>query len=453
MTSTDQLSSMTLRPYQREDVEFLKSHRCMACFNEQRTGKTPTAIRAMVERDVDKILIVCPASAIYPWAEEFERWSGFPATVIDGTKGVKQKLIQNWEYGGMIMSYGTMKSDLIEDIVKKDITGFILDEAHRIKNQKTKNANSAFELAKHIPYRIALTGTPAPNKPEEVWGILHFLYPQTFKSYWNFIDEYFNTTLRSNAQGKRFKEVTGIRVNKSADLLYKMHCIATQRKRKDVMEWLPEKDRQPILLPPTKEQIKYLDELKYFFETENIVTQGILDRLIRYRQICLHPALLHLKGNSPKVDWILQYLDDFPGTPTIIFSKFTSFLQILHSTIETPHGIIIGATNPKERADVVKKFQDGKLNLLLINMDAGKEALTLDRAEAAIFTDKFPPVGDIEQAEDRFIATTKEKANKAHVIYELILRGTYDEEVYKLIARRAQAVDAINHFEKYMKGG
>ena len=114
--------------------------------------------------------------------------------------------------------------------------------------------------------------------------------------------------------------------------------------------------------------------------------------------------------------------------------------------------MIVGETPPKQRALFIKAFQTGIINLLIIQIDAGKEALTLDRAEAIIFTDKFPPVGDIEQAEDRFVATTEDKANKAHVIYELIMKGTYDEQIYELLEARASAVDAINNFKKYMEG-
>ena len=61
------------------------------------------------------------------------------------------------------------------------------------------------------------------------------------------------------------------------------------------MKWLPKKDYIRIKLPLTSQQAKYLKELEMYFETEHIITQGILDRLIRYRQICLDPGLLNLK--------------------------------------------------------------------------------------------------------------------------------------------------------------
>jgi SNF2 family DNA or RNA helicase len=113
---------------------------------------------------------------------------------------------------------------------------------------------------------------------------------------------------------------------------------------------------------------------------------------------------------------------------------------------------IIGSTGVKQREEYKNAFQNGERNVLLIQIDVGKEALTLDRAEAIIFCDKYPPAADIAQAEDRFIATTEAKANKGHTIYNLMIKGTYDEQVHKLIKAHASAVDVINDYKKYMKG-
>lgn len=446
-------SSMIVRPYQREDIEFLKLHDTAGCFNEQRTGKTPTSIRVFAEKGLKKNIIVCPASAIYPWATEYTRWSGDPALTLDSRMSADKRasIVQSWEYGALVMSYGIMKSNTIEHLLKAPIDGFILDEAHRIKERTTKNARAAFLLGRGIKNRLALTGTPAPGKPEEIWSILHWLYPKEFKSYWNFIENYFISAMRYNATGQQYKDIIGLNPKRSAELLAFLAAHTTQRKRKEVMEWLPEKDYQRVALPPTPQQLKYLSDLEQFFETEHVETQGILDRLIRYRQICLHPGLLDLRGKSPKFQWIEDYLEDYPTRSTIIFSKFTSWLKILDENITAPHAMIIGETSAKQRAASVADFQYGRINLLLINIDAGKEALTLDRAEAAIFTDKYPPVGDIEQAEDRGVTTLQENATKPYTIYELVMKGTYDEAIYELLERRATAVDAINNFAKYIR--
>lgn len=447
----------SLRPYQEDDCKTVMAYKSYAIFSEQRTGKTPIAITAMVRRGVTKFIVVCPASAAYPWAEEIQRWGAIPAVVCMGTKLKKQKITESWNKGAIVISYDSLKSTkthdgMIDILLNKHPEGVILDEAHRIKNRNSANARAAYVLSR-LPYKLALTGTPAPNKPDEIWSILHFLWPKTFKSYWKFVQHFMYVNKRYTGT-HTFTEVGNIIPTMQDEFIDLIARGAIQRKRKDVMRWLPDKEYQRILLPPTTEQLKYLQELQDYFETGNIVTQGVLDRLIRYRQICLSPSLVSLPcAHNPKTEWIQSYLQDYPDRSTILFSKFTSYIHELTEILtSTTFGVIVGSTSQKQRNQAIKDFQSGKIKLLLINIDAGKEALTLDKAEAIIFTDKFPPVGDIAQAEDRFVATTKDKADKAHIIYELVLKGTYDEQLYTLIEQRASSVDAINNFKAYMKG-
>jgi len=453
---------LELRPYQKEDVTFIKEHKCCGIFNEQRTGKTPTALTALNEQNIKKIIIVCPASTIPQWKEEFERWTNRPCIALLG-KTPKQRLeqIENWT-DGIAVSYETFKSTIkrtgiYKELLSKNPEAIIVDEAHRIKNHKSQAFKALNECTK-IPIRLALTGTPAPNKAHEIFGILHFLFPRTFPSYWNFIDNYFTKVTKFAKNRRTYIDIGGFQQGKK-ELLQKFlneHC--TQRKRKEVMQWLPNKDYQQIRLEPTEQITKYLTELTKYFEIKEaeIITQGVLDRLIRVRQVCIDPVILGLpEGNSPKTEWLKSYKEDYEDTPTIIFSKSTRYIKYLKQNIFTENEtqMIIGATEIKTRAKLMQDFQNGKIKRLIINIDAGKEGLTLDKAETMIFVDKYPPAGDIAQAEDRFVATTEDKANKPHTIIELMIKGTYDEHLYKLVKDRLSETEVINDFKKYLKGG
>jgi SWI/SNF-related matrix-associated actin-dependent regulator 1 of chromatin subfamily A len=450
-----------LRNYQKEDVMFLKNLSSAACFNEQRTGKTPTALITLDSRGCNKILIICPSSAVYQWQDEYITWLNKPCEVAVGTPKQRQEAINNWT-SGLVINYENIRDIYDKEgnlkrpgeaktLLNAKPDAVILDEAHRIKSPKNNTTKAVFNFTK-IPNKLALTGTPAPNKPYEITCILMWLFPKQFTSYWNFIEEYFEKDIVPRFQGRPYINIGPFKPGKAEELQQFLSTISTQRKRKEIMPWLPDKDYQKIKLPCTKEQKKYLYELEHYFETEHIITQGVLDRLVRYRQICLHPALLNLKGQSPKTEWIRQYIADYPEKSIIIFSKFTSYLKILQNILKKEKiGVIIGDTPIKERELIKTNFQKGKINILLLNIDAGKEALTLDRAETAIFTDKYPPVGDILQAEDRFIATTEAKASKAHLIIELMMKNTYDEELYKLLDKRKTETDIINDYRNYLK--
>ena len=80
----------------------------MGCFNEQRTGKTPTSLVTLDTEGHKKILIVTVASAIFQWRDEFERWTGRPCIVVNGTKSQREKQIESWT-DGLVISYDSLK--------------------------------------------------------------------------------------------------------------------------------------------------------------------------------------------------------------------------------------------------------------------------------------------------------------------------------------------------------
>lgn len=456
-----------LRPYQKEDALKLAKLKCSACLNEQRTGKTPTALGVMHYQQNKRILIVCPGVAAYDWKEKFELWLNRPCIVLDGTATQREKKIKNWT-DGLVITYDTLKlvnhldketgktykTGELTNVLKYQIDAIIVDEFHRARNRKTLTAKALFKLMPKIPHKIALTGTPAYSKNEDIWTMLHFLYPELFKNYWEFMDEYFQIPMKWTPNGMaRDVKKAKMYPEKERKLQLFLNQIATQRKQHDpeVMPWLPEKPIPiKIKLPATDKQTKHLEMLMEYFETETVICKQPIDRLIRYRQICQDPRLLGLKGGSAKTNWINQYYKDYPDTPTIIFSTFTSYLNLLADECPTTHALITGDTKLKDRKDIERKFQNGEIQTLFINIKAGKEALTLDRAESMIFLDKFPPVGDILQASERFTATSEERKGIPKTIWELMIKDTYDEQIYYAVEEDKTATDVLNNFMEYI---
>lgn len=465
---------LKLRQYQKADVIKLSKLKCSACLNEQRTGKTATALNILKVQQRKKILIVCPGVAAYNWKEEFEKWLNRPAIVLDGTATQRQNKLKQWT-DGLIITFDTLKiinhydpetknlpkkerkilnkTGELLNILKENIDAIIVDEFHRARNPKTATTKALFKIAKKIPYRIALTGTPAYAKNQDIWTMLHFLYPKLFKNYWKFIEEYFYISMKWTPNGMT-RQIETIRPEKEKKLQNFLNQITTQRKQKDpeVMPWLPQKPTPiKIKLPATPEQEHHLEMLMKYFETENVICKQPIDRLIRYRQVCQDPRLLNLKGKSSKTIWLNQYYKDYPETPTIIFSNFTSYLELLTKECPKSYAMITGNTSNKERKEIEKRFQEGKIQIIFANIKAAKESLTLDRAEVMIFLDKYPPLGDILQASERFTATNETKKDIPKTIYELMIKNTYDEEIYSAIEESKSATDILNDFNKYLQ--
>ena len=448
-----------LRPYQVEDIKKLLQQDCGACFNEQRTGKTPIAIFTMLARQLDKVLIVCPASMIYPWKDAFSFWANQNAIVCTGTPNKRLKLISEWKTGPLIISYGCLKETKRSDgmlsyILKSKPQGCIADEAHHFKCHTTATAKAMYALCKVIPYRLALTGTPATNKPVDIYGILRWLHPERYGSYWSFVNNNFRTYKQYTGFQKSHLEIGDWLPTRQAIMATHLSTFTTQRKRSEVMPWLPTKDYLRVRLPATSQQKKYLDELKEYFETEDLITQTVLDRMLKERQICISPQIVGLKGSSPKIDWLLEYMTDYPDKQVIVFTKFVKAIELIQQALSEKRikgQVIMGNTPPVTRAEFVRCFQCKEYKYLILQVDACKEGLTLDNADVEIFMDVYPPAADIQQAEDRFVATTEDKKDKPHQIIQLMLEGTYDEECYALVERRDSSIECINSYIKYVK--
>lgn len=433
-----------LRPYQRVDIAFLEQIPHKGIFNQQRTGKTPTTLKLIESEEYKSVIIVCPSSLKMNWFDEVKKWTKYTPIIVDGTPKKREQLYQEFQKSvgcTLIISYETLRNDYEQ--LSKPFDCLLLDEAHRIRNVKTQQTKAINKLGKFANCRMAATGTPAVNHAVDIYGILHFLYPKEFSSYWQFVDRYFevNESFFGKEVGKPKRE---------AELTEILEMISTNRKRKDIMTWLPDVEHQTIRLEADKVQLKEYQEMLKTFEIERdgeIITEASnpLTQLMRLRQINLDPSLLNLKGKSAKEKFVLDYIADNPDEPIIIFSTFTSYLRTLAQKIKNP-ALIFGEHTSQAKQNNVRKFQEGKTNILLANIQSGGVGFTIDRAETIIYLDKSFNLIDNEQSADRFIPT-KEQANlKKRTIIDLVIADTIDEKINQMLVEKKNIVEIVNTY-------
>ena len=426
-----------LRPYQQTDIAFLLGVKHVGIFNQQRTGKTPTALKLIEHEGFSKGIIVCPASLVYNWQKELTKWTTLTSLVVKGEKRERTKLYQQYSQTNtvLIISYDTLKLDVEHLTIP---TGFILlDEAHYICNHKTARAKACYQLGRYAQKRIALTGTPSKNKGVEVYGILKFLYPEQFPGYWQFVDRYFKTWhspwgTKEIGKPKRPDELQEI-----------LNTISVQRKRAEVMGWIPPRTEETIILDMEKKQEKLYKSMLKDFIAGDIDAPSVLSQLTRLRQIALAPSMLNLDAPSVKEEWLKEYLQN-AEFPFIVFSNFSTYLRKLAEELHVP--IIDGKTPISERQKIVNRFQAEKINVVFANIEAAGTGLTLDRAEVVVFLDRhFSPIMN-EQAEDRIVPTTKEANQKVHVI-DLVCRNTVDEKIHDLLEKKENIIKLVNSYK------
>ena len=165
--------SARLYPYQVEGVAFLAANGRALLADDMGLGKTLQAIAAapwlQEHAEVERILVVCPASLKHQWAREIDQFTGQAVQVIQGPAAGRAVQYRRGS-GFFVLNYELVLRDVavINETLRPDL--LILDEAQRIKNWRTKIATAV----KRIPSRYAfvLTGTPLENRLEDLYSLM-----------------------------------------------------------------------------------------------------------------------------------------------------------------------------------------------------------------------------------------------------------------------------------------
>lgn len=123
----------------------------------------------MIRGLVKKALILVPASLVSQWVTELNEKFFIPA--------VQQKKSYVWEQCDVVVSSidTAKKSPHREIIYKQQYDMVIIDEAHKLKNNKTKNYEFVQNLKKK--FCLLLTATPIQNRIEEIFNLVSLLKP------------------------------------------------------------------------------------------------------------------------------------------------------------------------------------------------------------------------------------------------------------------------------------
>ena len=271
-TLKNEFKNLELRPYQKEDVEFLSSHDSVAIFNEMRTGKTPTSLMLCKKWFANKILVICPSILQNQWQTSIEDWLKIPSYVI-GNLPLEDRIfiyekffVQNGF--SIVISKDLFKADYIVFNSIRKLNNFssdfcvIVDESHFLRNYDSQQSKAIFSLS-YAKFKVVLTGTPFVNKYSDIFGILKFLYPLEYKSNLKFLNEYFKIRNIEFKKGNKkicIKEVIGFKNSNFKDrFINKISSFSVKRKQSEVLPWIPNVIRtKEYLIMEEKQEEKQL---------------------------------------------------------------------------------------------------------------------------------------------------------------------------------------------------
>lgn len=426
-----------LRPYQVEGFKWLSLLRDNGfgalLADEMGLGKTIQVIVLLKSiKDRKKCLVVCPASLVYNWSNEINKFDdSIPCKIIAGSSKQREELIKDSKDNDiLITSYDLLKRD-IEYYENINFSVEIVDEAQFIKNTGTL-ASKAVKSIK-AEYKIALTGTPIENRLSEIYSIFEYIMPGFFRSY-----KYFKETYESSIIKGEDKDI-------EKELNELISPFILRRLKRDVLKDLPDK-LEEIYYAPLEGEQKKLYEARALKLKQTLANTSdeefkesklmVLSEITRLRQICCDPHIIYdkYKENSAKKDLCIDLINNAisGGHKVLLFSQFTSVFEELTPLLKENninYYLLDGSTPKHKRAMMVESFQNDDVPLFCISLKAGGTGLNLTAADIVIHYDPWWNVAAENQASDR--AHRIGQKNVVN-IYRLIMKDTIEERIIEL---------------------
>ena len=303
---------------------------------------------------------------------------------------------------------------------------FVTDESHRLKNEKALMAKAA----KKVPCeaRLALSGSIIQNHAEELFSVLQWLFPDTYKSKWrDWNDRYLDYV-----EGGYGKVCIGIKADMIDKMREELGVFMVYRRKEDELD-LPPKTSQDLLVDLSPRQRAAYNDLVDTCLTELAdgefvkATDGLV-LLTRLRQVASGLDLLSDEvADSSKADLAVDMILDNEDEAFVVF---TWFKASAHGVAERLRAkgvepfVVTGDTPHAQRAEMIESFQHGEGRVFIGTLSTLGESVNLYRATQAIFIDRSWNPALNQQAEDRIYRI----GQKLPVtITHLIAENTVDE--------------------------
>lgn len=415
--------TLTLRPFQEEDVAFFLSHPRSGIWYEPRLGKTVVGTTILAKTLPKSVLIVCPKNALYVWRDHITEWfkhwapaAQVKTTIINTkyTSPAKRQALwltpRDADVNVFIVTYGSLLNDYVWlETRKLSFEAQIYDEYHKyFKSRKTKSFHMASVLTRNAKRVHPLSGTPTTKGPQEFWPVLNICNRHYFSSYWKFVNA-FCVTVKNQWGGL---EIISPR---NLDEFHRtLERFGRVRLRKDVAPQMPKIQRSLLHIEMTDEQRRLYQQLQEddFIWTAGdklVVAASSMERILRLRQLLVCPAILDpTTGSGGAIEDLTDHLKEAPTDDerhVVIFTPFRPALDYFerHLRREGFENVwqLYGGLEPEDLHSRIKAFQASK-GIILCTIKYA-QAFSLCPAQTAYFIGYEWDPNDNKQAEDRLI--------------------------------------------------
>ena len=428
VTVTYMMNRDNLFPFQSEAVDFVhKAQGRVILGDDMGLGKTIEALGWIRERpELKSILIVCPASVVYKWANEIKKWVGENEPVEVITTGSQPLPSVRF----LIMSYAIMVAQH-QNLIRQEWDVLVLDEAHKVKSQKAQRTRCAKSL--QYTHCLLLTGTPVMNRPMELFSLLNMLNPVEWDNFFHYGQRY--CAAKKTYFGWDFSGASNLN-----ELRDRLKTYMIRRTKKEVLIQLPDLTRTRIPVEVKKFEIEEaLKSLTQWVKENGHSNGGRAEAMVRLGKL---RQAIGLAKVPIVLDMVEDILEQDESQKVVVYAVHHSVVQLLLEGLKK-YGVssITGETSQAERQLRIDNFQKRAMPRVMVISSAGGEGIDLYKADRVIFNERAWTSAEEEQVESRCHRFGQKNAVES--IY-LIASATVDRDMDALIeSKRGLIMDVI----------
>lgn len=421
-----QLNQLPFKPYdfQVEDVKTLMEKRWAINGNEMGCGKTFEDNWAAFSIPLPK-LIICPPTLRLNWEKEIKMVDpDADVTILYDNSEFKTSM---WT----IIGYPAVSKHL-EDLEKVQFQVVVIDEAHfcqAIRNSGEPDSQRAWavlRVAATAGWVIPTTGTPKTNRNKNLFNILKMIRHPLTRGKWAFRD--YGIKYCEGTRGNWGWDFEG---NSNDEELHKL--ISPYMVRHLKKEVLPHLKKVRRSIPVNVDLTEYHYEISEYLNNRESSEAEQLARLMRARKI------LATQKVGETIDFAKEMVDE--GKKVVIVTCFTDVVKVLEKAFKGNVVKIVGGMSDTAKEAAKDEFQNGKAQVIVLNIIAGGVGITLTASNNLILNDFDWVPGNIQQVEDRICrgGQTEEFSN----IYYITAKGAdAEEEFVDMLTYKSDTINA-----------
>ena len=429
---------------------------------EMGAGKTRGAIEVMLRLGARRVLVVAPKVVVPVWAGEIAKHLGAEAPPVlalehDGTR-TKAAALVGFDAGVVVVNYDSVwRPPLAELLVAWSPDLLILDEMHRIKAPAGRASKWLGMLARGVPARLGLTGTPLAHGPLDVWAEYRVLAPSIFpRTYGAFRTQYTRPAQRSEwgdadvlITAGRGGELSRWKLHNIGHLEQQIHSIAHRVRVADVLD-LPESVDVVVSATLERSALRHYSEIQRDYITSLPSSSSSSSSVTAANAMVVALRLAQLTGGTlrdeagadhvvsvAKRDALAEYLDSVGDEPVVVFGRFRADLDAIHRAAAASG---LSSSELSGRRSELAAWQAGDTRVLVAQVAAGSVGIDLTRARVAVWYSLSYNLAEYVQARARVLRPGQ---TRAVVFAHIVASGTIDEAVYRALEARADVVAAI----------